>query len=473
MSSSASKVYLDLLSGTPVPVPVQRRILQWGTTHQDATVLSRLVLIEGLDPDIETELSQSSHLDVLLAWSNRPGRSSGDLAERLLKEKRASLLVGLAGRKDLTEEIYEHLSGNKSVNVRWALLANTNVKLELREKVAKTLAPEFRKDNFGGRRQLIDSLGTELSLWRIFLDNITTNVVVSTAMALDIVDKPIMDRIVSYIEKKASNRVTNHTVTELAQSLSRRAELESDHVARLLTALEGYYQLIKDNSYSYESRRVQETINQLKSRPEGGLGQMLEAVRTASDEATLITAVQEYENATKQMRLDNSILATAVVTHPLVTIDLMGQYFRTTDYKTWGDFSRKLCSEGRFELLAAIAAQTSLEHLIGMIGFRSEVVHHMLERAYVGRELEMSRALEHWFNSVIDPETIAAMQDEFIAIVPATQLMSSAALASVAMVLLEEQLGDNQKNWETFETLVADYQGTLPELLNTVNSLTS
>jgi hypothetical protein len=151
----------------------------------------------------------------------------------------------------------------------------------------------------------------------------------------------------------------------------------------------------------------------------------------------------------------------------------MGQYFRTTDYKTWGDFSRKLCSEGRFELLAAIAAQTSLEHLIGMIGFRSEVVHHMLERAYVGRELDMSRALEHWFNSVIDPETIATMQDEFIAIVPATQLMSSAALASVAMVLLEEQLGDNQKNWETFETLVADYHGTLPELLNTVNSLTS
>jgi hypothetical protein len=239
------------------------------------------------------------------------------------------------------------------------------------------------------------------------------------------------------------------------------------------TALEGYYQLIKDNSYSYESRRVLETINQLKSRPEGGLGQMLEAVRNASDEATLITAVQEYENATKQMRLDNSILATAVVTHPLVTIDLMGQYFRTTDYKTWGDFSRKLCSEGRFELLAAIAAQTSLEHLIGMIGFRSEVVHHMLERAYVGRELEMSRALEHWFNSVIDPETIAVMQDEFIAIVPATQLMSSAALAPVAMVLLEEQLGDNQKNWETFETLVADYHGTLPELLNTVNSLTS
>jgi len=473
MSSSASKVYLDLLSGTPVPVPVQRRILQWGTSHQDAAVLARLVMIEGLDPDIETELAQSSHLEVLLAWANRPGRTSDDLAQRLLKEKRASLLVGLAGREDLTEEIYEHLSENKSVNVRWALLANTNVKLELREKVAKTLAPEFRKDNFGGRRQLLDSLGTELSLWRIFLENITTNVVVSTAMALDIVDKPIMDRIVSYIEKKASNRVTNHTVTELAQSLSRRAELDSDHVARLLAALEVYYQLIKDNSYSYESRRVQETINQLKARPEGGLGQLLEAVRTASDEVTLISAVQEYENATKNMRLDNSILATAVVNHPLVTIDLMGQYFRNTDYKTWGDFSKKLSSEGRFELLAAIAAQTSLEHLIGLIGFRSEVVRHMLDRAYVGRELDMSRALSSWFQTAVSPESIAAMQDEFIALVPATQLLSSAVLSPFAMVLLEEQLGDNQKNWETFETLVADYQGTLPELLNTVNSLTS
>ena len=151
----------------------------------------------------------------------------------------------------------------------------------------------------------------------------------------------------------------------------------------------------------------------------------------------------------------------------------MGQYFRNTDYKTWGDFSKKLSSEGRFELLAAIAAQTSLEHLIGLIGFRSEVVRHMLDRAYVGRELDMSRALSSWFQTAVSPESIAAMQDEFIALVPATQLLSSAVLSPFAMVLLEEQLGDNQKNWETFETLVADYQGTLPELLNTVNSLTS
>ena len=473
MSSSASKVYLDLLLGTPVPVAVQRRILQWGTTHQDATVLSRLVSIEGLDPDIETELVQSSHLEVLLAWANRPGRSSNDLAERLLKEKRASLLVGLAGRDDLTEEIYTHLSENKSVNVRWALLANTNIKLELREKVAKTLAPEFRKDNYGGRRQLIDSLGTELSLWRIFLDNITTNVVVSTAIALDIVDKPIMDRIVSYIEKNASNRVTNHSVTELAQSLSRRAELESDHVARLVLALEGYFQLIKDNSYSYESRRVQETINQLKARPEGGLGHMLDAIKSASNEEDLINAVREYENTTKNMRLDNSILANAVVEHPLVTTDLMGQYFRTTDYKTWADVSKKLCSESRFDLLSAIAAQIGLEQLIGMIGFRSEIVQHMLNSAYIGRELDMDRALSHWFHSDISSDSITAMRDEFIAVVPATQLMSSAVLAPIAMVLLEEQLGDNQKRWETFETLVSEYQGTLPELLSTVNSLTS
>lgn len=471
MSSSASKVYLDLLAGTPVPVPVQRRILHWGTSHKDASVLSRLVSIEGLDPDIEAELAQSSHLDVLLAWANRPGRSSEALTERLLKEKRSSLLVGLAERNDLPEEIYENLADNKSVNVRWALLGNTAVKLEIREKVARSLAPEFRKDNYGGRHQLTAAVGTELSLWRIFLDNINTNVVVTTALALDIVDKPIMDRIVDYVEKRASNRTSNLSVTEIAQSLARRPELETDHVNRLVVALEGYYQMIKDHTYSYESRRVLETVNQLKARPEGGLGQMLESVRTATDETILLSAVDDYENATNMMRLDNSILATAVVNHPLVTTELMSRFFRTTDYTSWVDTSKRLVSEGRTDLLAAIGSQIGLDYLFNMVGFQEDVVKLMLKHAYVDRDYDSGRAVGHWLNSALEQQVVNVLSDEFVAQVPAVQLMASASLAPVAMALLDEHLGENQRSWETFETLVVDYQGTLPELLNTVNSL--
>lgn len=471
MSSSASKVYLDLLASTPVPVAIQRRILAWGTTHQDAEVLSRLASIEGLDPDIENELEGSSNLDVLLAWAARPGRSTKELTDRLLKEKRSSLLLGLAERKDLTEEIYDQLADNKSVNVRWALLGNTEVPMNTREKAAKSLAPEFRKDNWGGRRQLTDALGSNKNLWRIFLGHINTNVLVVTALGNNMVDREIMENIVSYLERKSSGSSSSYSLTDIAESVSRRSELDNDHAVRLIAALEFHYQKIKNNSYSYESRRILDIIGRLKARPEGGITQLLDAVRDASDAESLTNAVRHYEALSQTMRLDSSQLAKCVIAHPLVTPELISDHFRATDYDSWMTTVVNFDKLGRNDLLAAVATQLGIDYLFSMLGFREEVCRTVLEQAHKKKDYDSLRVVSTWLGTNIAPDVVELSKGMLLEYVPAASLIGSPSLAPLAMTMLDSEFGEDQPSWEIFETLIGDFQGTLPELLSTVRSL--
>lgn len=471
MSSSASQVYMDLLASSPVPVAIQRRILTWGLTHEDAKVLARLAQIDGLDPDIEAQLVQSTYLDVLLAWAQRPGQSSEALAERLMKEKRSSLLVGLAQRTDLTEDLYRQLASNKSVNVRWAILANKSVDIEIRKSVAKTLAPEFKKDNYGGRRLLHESLGTELDLWRIFLDNITTNVVVDTALYLDIVDKGIIDRMVTYLIDKVSQRNNEYSLAELAEAISRRPELDAENVNRMLPFLEAQHERIKHNQFSYGARRLEDLIKRLKARPEGGVEQLIESVRAADNSTDLTTAVETFKNLTQNIRLESSLLGKVVIEHKAVTFDLVKAHFRDLDYVTWAEYAQQLHKRGQPDLLAAVAMHSSLTYVFGWVGFDENILTYLLRRGYRDHDRDAARTVEHWLNDNIEDAIVDNIADLVLEYVPATELLSSRVFAGAAMKLMETKLGEDQRSWETFETLVSDFSGSLPELLDTVSSL--
>ena len=472
MSSSASSVYHDLLHVQPVPLTLQHRILRWGTTHKDGSLLAALATVDNLDPDIEEQLSQSSLLEVLLAWANRPGRSREVLVERLLKEKRAKLLVGLAELQGLDQAIYTKLADQKSVTVRWALLANNSIDFQTRKSVAESLAPEYRKDNWGARTQLMSALGDNVELWRIFVRHAQSCQVVSTALAVNVDSEMLTDAVNFVLRALNHSSYDRYTIGGVAETLSNRADLSNEDSTLLSEGIDSYL-LTRNNSSTYEMRRLQEASIRLKNRPTDGIDGLINNIIQSDTQDSFEESIRIFLSATSQLRLDRSLLATVVIDHQFVTPYLVSEYFRQVPRDTHDERIRRFEREGRFDLLIAVAGTLfNIEALIGLLADPAKTVEHILIKAYREDHTDTRRAVEMWMSHFIASDAYNAYADLLIQYVPARAMIANPFCASGVVGQIEIRLADNDRRWETFDTLVEDFNGTLPELLDTVEHLT-
>jgi len=134
---SLTNLYTQMLldpsiTGSPITAEIQRRILAHARTLPDTSLLVELARYRDLDDEIDREIAADTRLEVLAAWTGRPGRRTEDLVERLGAEKRPTLLLPLAQTGGLPDAVYETLAAHRSPKVRCALIANTGVPLEVR-----------------------------------------------------------------------------------------------------------------------------------------------------------------------------------------------------------------------------------------------------------------------------------------------------------------------------------------------------
>jgi len=474
MPSSTSKVYQDLLNSTPVPVTVQRRVLEWATARQDSALLTHLATIEHLDPDVESALSRSDHADVLLAWANRPGRSVDVLVERLSKEKRATLLVGLAQRDGLPQEVYSKLADSRAVTVRWALLSNTSVDLPTRENVARSLAPSFTKSHQGARRQLIDTLGSELSLWSIFVSDIRCDTVAEAAFQANVVDDDMLTKIVNYTHTRLSSGRDCYELIGTISKLVRKPDLGAANAQTLLMALERFVQRHAGSRFApYEVSRAADALQILKNRPAADLDQLLRAITEAIDALELREAVDQYNQVTGSLQLDKSLFAEAVIEHPQVTSDLVAEVIPLLRHIDWAKTTARFIDAQQWDHLTEIAEHVGVHNYLRTVGHHREVVERLLQRAFVSRNYNSASRTTSWLLNAHQDDHILPFEDLILTYATAHLVISVPQLANTVTNALVSSFGEDARRWEMFETLIVEYDGTLQNLLDTIVSLSN
>lgn len=473
MSSFKQPVYFDLLAATPVPLVVQQRVLKWGTAHGDAALLARLAAIDGLDQDIEDELASSPHLDVLLAWANRPGRSSDALVQRLAKEKRATLLVSIAERKGLDQDLYKKLAEHKSVTVKWALLGNTDVDHATRVSLANDVAKTYTKDNNGVRHQLLAALEHDLELWEPFIREARSNHLIATALTIDLTPE-LLDHVVDYV-CRSIERNGSYELSQIVTSLANRVDLTPAQTARMITTIDKYLEAHPStNGYmNWERRSLAEAGTRLKSRPVDGIESLFTAISEADSEESYLEAVRAFKSVTASLNLDRGRIAMLIIDHQHVTAELLHEHLSYYPRPMHINLAKRFENEGRLEHIVRVALHSYVfDSILESLENPRPVVDHLLNVAFRDGNHEYTRVADFWFDHAVKADQLERYGDIILEHIPARRLLTNAACTVRVMPLIESRLGDNDRRWETFDSLISEYTGSLNSLLDTVDHLT-
>jgi hypothetical protein len=130
-------LYRNMLVSTDenaLSVAMQERIYRHCTARKDNALLVTLAKYPHLDAGIDACIKGHDDLNVIVAWATRPNRTSVELAERLLSDKRVAVLKPLAALPDLPAEVYQTIAKVTSANLAEILAGNPSVPLPIRLK---------------------------------------------------------------------------------------------------------------------------------------------------------------------------------------------------------------------------------------------------------------------------------------------------------------------------------------------------
>jgi len=132
---SLAILYRNMLvtnDGNVLSTAMQERIYRHCTTSKDIPLLVTLAKYRHLDAGLDARIKEHDDLNVIVAWATRPNRTSTELAERLLSDKRVAVLKPLAALPDLPAAVYQTIAKIDSVNLAEILAGNPSVPLPIR-----------------------------------------------------------------------------------------------------------------------------------------------------------------------------------------------------------------------------------------------------------------------------------------------------------------------------------------------------
>lgn len=156
---SLEHTYNNLLAraddASPLSFEMQSRIWKHCLRRKDVAMAAKLAAYRQLDPRIDAEIKKHDNVETLRAWANRPERTAQELETRLLKDKRGTVAIYLATRRDLSSGSYVALAKLETQAVEEALAGNTAVPFAIRlAKIKKVVARTPRGTPHNHRERL-------------------------------------------------------------------------------------------------------------------------------------------------------------------------------------------------------------------------------------------------------------------------------------------------------------------------------
>lgn len=188
--SVAQRLLALMLSGDVLDERVQWRILREGSRTRDAGLLTSLVRHPALVPEVDEALGEVALASVRAAWLTRPARPLPDVTSLIRGEKRVTVLAAILDTPGVPEEAIETASERLSCSKVLPLLSRDDLSMGLREKLARMFTEKTTASSRVLSNQLA-ALPNDPGLIRIILEG--TNHCGLAAHCLSVVDASPQD----------------------------------------------------------------------------------------------------------------------------------------------------------------------------------------------------------------------------------------------------------------------------------------
>jgi hypothetical protein len=165
------ELYTNILSGEkPLGETLQMRIYQYAKSNKNNSLAAALAKRADTSDEIDQKLSIWAAAPVQAAWFSRPGRSMVEVANKLKKEKRITVIETGAQIPGLDPVVYQAFVEHDSPKILSRLLENESVPETIKVKAASKMAPTYKELSYMRQNEFLNSLAKcQPSVWRGFL----------------------------------------------------------------------------------------------------------------------------------------------------------------------------------------------------------------------------------------------------------------------------------------------------------------
>lgn len=492
-STPLLKLYERLVTDTVCMNPImQKRIVEHLMATKSYSLLGLLASRPDISPETDRILAKCTQAPVVAGWASRPGLTSEELIKRLSKDTRVVSLLPLAMLEGLPEEVYATLASHGSVKLTGTLMLNPSVSLAVRLAHVDNMVRALDVSTKWSLPTTIMQYtqGNEPLLKAIISRSTKPDVIIA---ALGACQQPPADWVESCIDRiddLMALESESHTYIRAGASLLEAMACEDLTAVQLKKLQQVASTLVKESGkkhqmyygtdyndakkmFSPKGRLIVADIKRLRNSLDVQESLLLVAKLLPST-LTNVKSVSHIDSFYRQSALDalpyNQVLPVGSVEPHIGDLSDSG-------------LTRKLMlnwiNRGEIEAVARCAAEEwgappwlpslpdPLVVVEAMVKYtlnkNDDVPHWLLAHPLVVSSPAVALALLPWkcLSSVSDTVWLDVKEQ-----VSSEQIL---ALFQAIHTMIGSRLGDDPRKWEAFTTLANEFQGSLPDLLDTVD----
>jgi len=471
--------------GNALSVEMQERIYRHCVARKDTPLLVTLAKYPYLDAGIDARIKDHDDLNVIVAWATRPKRTSTELTERLLSDKRVAVLKPLAALPDLPAEVYETIAKVDSANLAEILAGNPSVPLPIR--IKKIREHVKRMPRGAGRRHderlhalckdpkgpngEIGVANHAQPMYEAIAETTLVPSYVVACLSKQYIREKDLDRWVEHFDAIAANAGSDWS-SQLASVITLIAAANTDDArqGRLVDKVQAY---ITRYGTGYRTGQVQAALNKIVSQdPE--LEQMFRDLVETTDPEQAGELVGTIRTRSKTNE-DLTRLAGVVARHPHVPVK-------------YGVSMLPLMQRGQSDdrtFFSRLEAMRDYETILEIIeignphGYQPTILYSLSDTRtamtyMIERYRESGMLLPGWASA---HEPVKSNPEIAIEMLPwkrvSTSLAEIPGLAKLVETRIIAELGDNAVKWEAFNGLADGFDGNLEDLLGAATTLSA
>jgi hypothetical protein len=484
---SLEKLYHNMLTsteGSVLGVEMQERIYRHCVARKENELLVTLAKYPNLDPGIDNRIREHDDLNVIVAWATRPNRSSKELAERLLSDKRVAVLKPLAALPGLPAEVYATIAKINSANLAEILAGNTSVPLPIRIAKIKEHVKRMPRGAYNRHDERLHALCKDpvgpngeigaanhaQPMYEAVAETTLVPPYVVACLSKQYIREKDLDRWIEQFEALSANAGSDWG-NQLAQIVTLISAHTTDDArrGRLVDKVKAY---LARAGQSYRTARVQEALNKLVSLDPELETMFRELVESTDREnaSELVKVIRVRAKSQDDLTRLAGIVARHAHVYAYLGIELLPSMSRGQDDKVF--FVRLEAAKDYDSLLEIVMLNNQygyMPNIFYAIENRKALMEYLIED-----HRQKGKLLPDWASTIEPVSDDAEIALEMLTWKRVSENMSSIkGLVTLVESRILGALGNDPAKWEAFNGLADGFDGNLEDLLGAAKTLSA
>lgn len=500
-STPLLKLYERLItSALAIEPSMQRHIVEQLVRTKKFGLLGRLVSRTDLSSETDAAIAKRTEAVVLAGWASRPGLTTRELIDRLSTDKRVATLLPLTALQGLPAEVYSTLAAHGSTTLTAALMLNPSVPIAVILTHIDNMVRVLDSTKYWDLNEAIVMCARgDASILREIISRSSKPDVIVAALA--VCQQPpagwvesCVSRIDALIGIEISQDGAYHHAGESLLDVMACQDLTAEQLKKLRGLANILTKKCTEESTSYYSRTYENAKKMLSPKGRNILAD-IRRLKTSTDAresvqlvdkllGTEVTSAHFLLNRSKSAVRDDEFYRQhaieALPYNEVLPVATVKPFVDELDITT--DMPRLMANwvkRGELEAVAQCAATNGstpswLVTLSDPLATIKAVVKYVLDKKEDVPRWVLSHPLV-----LASPDTALALlpwqwlssvsENSWITVDGQAALAKPDALVHAAQVLISFRLGDDSRKWEAFTALANEFEGSLPDLLDTVD----